>query len=192
MRGKDLVQLIKTVNLLSRPSCATRPEMADTLRITDLSVSQAINVVQELGIPVYDDRPKRDKEKRWVIESSYFKLMTKISLPDLNLSFTEVVSLCMLAGESVVFQNTEIDRHITTAIAKHMNFIPKKTRKDLSSLKRIFISKIIGSKNYTGREKMIAELIESMLNRTGCHITYHAFYTDQIEQTEIAGRPWIM
>ena len=123
---------------------------------------------------------------------TYFKLMTKISLPDLNLSFTEVVSLCMLAGESVVFQNTEIDRHITTAIAKHMNFIPKKTRKHLSSLKRIFISKIIGSKNYTGREKMIAELIESMLNRTGCHITYHAFYTDQIEQTEIAGRPWIM
>ena len=91
----------------------------------------------------------------------------------------------MLAGESVVFKQTEIDRHITTAIAKLMNFVPEKTRKELSALKRLFISKTIGSKDYAGREKIIAGLTESMLNRTGCRVTYHAFYTDTIEQTEI-------
>ena len=185
MRGKNLVQLVKTLNLLSAPRGVTRKEIADTLDISDRSVSRVIHVVEDLGIPVYDDRPAGEKEKRWYIESTYLKRLPNLSLPDLSLSFPEILSLCMLAGESVVFKQTEIDRHITTAIAKLMNFVPEKTRKELSALKRLFISKTIGSKDYAGREKIIAGLTESMLNRTGCRVTYHAFYTDTIEETEI-------
>ena len=185
MRGKNLVQLIKALSLLCRPQGASRKEMSETLDISDRSVSRVIHLLEDLGIPVYDDRPAGEKEKRWYIESTYLKRLPNLSLPDLSLSFPEILSLCMLAGESVVFKQTEIDRHITTAIAKLMNFVPEKTRKELSTLKRLFISKTIGSKNYAGREKIIAGLTESMLNRTGCRITYHAFYTETIEETEI-------
>ncbi len=185
MRGKNLVQLIKALSLLTRPRGATRRELSETLEISDRSVSRAIRMIDDLGIPIFDEKAPLEKQKHWKIESSYVDRLPNISLPKLRLSYPEILSLCMLAGESVVFKRTEIDRHIKSAIAKLMTFVPEKTRTELSTLKRIFISKTIGAKNYAGREKIITPLTESMVNRTGCRITYHAFYNDTIEETEI-------
>ncbi len=185
MRGKNLVQLIKTLSLLSRPRGATRKELADALNISVRSVSRSLNAIEDLGIPLYDESIPLEKEKRWRIESSYLERLPNLSLPKLALSYPEIISLCMLAGESVVFQKTEIDRHVSTAIAKLMVFVPEKTRNELTKLKRIFISKTIGSKTYAGKETVIKVLTESMLNRTACRITYHAFYKDNIKDAEI-------
>ncbi len=185
MRGKNLVQLIKTLSLLSRPQGATRKELAETLSISERSVSRSLNTIEDLGIPIYDESIPLEKEKRWRIESSYLERLPNLSLPKLALSYPEIISLCMMAGESVVFQKTEIDCHISTAIAKLMVFVPEKTRKELTKLKRIFISKTIASKNYAGKETVIKILTESILNRTACRITYHAFYKDKIEDKEI-------
>ncbi|MCK5783712.1 MAG: WYL domain-containing transcriptional regulator [Desulfobacterales bacterium] len=185
MRGKNLVQLIKTLSLLSRPQGTTRKELAGALNISNRSVSRTIRTVENIGIPIYDESIPFEKEKRWRIESSYLERLPNLSLPKLALSFPEIISLCMLAGESVVFKETEIDRHITTAIAKLMVFVPEKTRNELIQLKRIFISKTIGSKTYAGKEYIISTLTESMLNRTACRITYHAFYKDEIEDKEV-------
>ena len=57
MRGKNLVQLIRTLGLLSRPMGATKKEMADDLGISLRSVSRSIQAIEELGIPVYDHVP---------------------------------------------------------------------------------------------------------------------------------------
>lgn len=126
MRGKNLVQLIKTMSLLSRPQGATRKELAGTLSISERSVSRSLNTIEDLGIPIYDDSIPLEKEKRWRIESSYLDRLPNISLPKFDLSFSEIISLCMLAGESVVFRKTEIDRHIQSAIGKLMVFVPVK------------------------------------------------------------------
>jgi predicted DNA-binding transcriptional regulator YafY len=185
MRGKNLIQLIKTLSLLSRPQGATRKELAGTLNISDRSVSRSLKTIEDLGIPIYDERPPGEKEKRWRIESSYLERLPNLSIPKMLLSYPEIISLCMLVGESVVFKGTEIDSHVSTAIAKLMYFVPEKTRNELIKLKRIFISKTMGSKNYAGKETIIKSLTESMLNHTASRITYHAFYRDKIADKEI-------
>lgn len=185
MRGKNLIQLIRTLSLLSRPQGTTKKEMAEALTISIRSVSRRIQLIEELGIPVYDEKIPFEREKHWKIEPAYLARMPSISLPKLTLTFPEILSLCMLAGESVVFKETEINRHITNAISKLMYFVPEKTRNELLDLQRIFICKTIGSKNYAGKEEVIKILTESMLNRTSCKITYHVFYKDEIEEEEI-------
>ena len=185
MRGKNLVQLIRTLGLLSRPTGATKKEMAGDLEISIRSVSRSIQVIEELGVPVYDDRSGPEKEKRWRIESDYISRMPNLDLPKIALSLPEIISLCMLAGESVIFRGTDISRHITAAIAKLMHFVPEDTQTELSALKRIFICKTMGSKTYAGKEDIIRTLTESMLNRTACKITYHAFYKDEIKDEDI-------
>lgn len=185
MRGKNLVQLIKTLSLLSRPQGATKKEMAQGLAISIRSISRSIQVIEELGIPVYDERLPFEKEKRWRIESAYLTRMPNMDLPAIALNYPEILSLCMLAGESVIFKGTEISRHIASALSKLMHFVPEKTRIELSDLKQIFICKTMGSKNYAGKEDIIGILTESILNRTSCKITYHAFYKDEIGEEEI-------
>jgi predicted DNA-binding transcriptional regulator YafY len=185
MRGKNLVQLIKTLSLLSRPQGATKKQISDSLAISIRSVSRSIQMIEELGIPIYDERIPSARQKYWKIEPTYLERLPNISLPKITLNFPEIISLCMLAGESVIFRGTELDGHIKSAISKLMYFVPEKTRNELLDMKRIFICKTIGSKNYAGKENIIRKLTESMLNRTSCRITYHAFYKDKIEAEEI-------
>ncbi|RJP83421.1 MAG: WYL domain-containing protein [Desulfobacteraceae bacterium] len=185
MRGKNLLQLIKALTLLSRPQGCTRKELAEELDITDRSVSRLLNSIETLNIPIYDEQIPLEKQKRWHIESSYVDQLPNLSLPKIALTFPEIISLCMMVGESVVFKGTEIDRHIQTALSSLMYFIPEETRIELSGLKRIFISKTIGSKRYTGKEKIITTLTESILNGNACEITYHVFYNDRIKDDTI-------
>lgn len=185
MRGKNLIQLIRTLSLLSRPMGATKKEMAQELGISIRSVYRSIQMIEELGIPVYDDRTGPEREKRWRIESNYLSKMPNLGLPKIALSLPEIISLCMLAGESVIFRGTDISRHISAAIAKLMLFVPEDTRTELSALKRIFICKTMGSKTYSGKEDVIRTLTEAMLDKTACRITYHAFYKDEIKDEDI-------
>ncbi len=185
MRGKNLVQLIRTLGLLSRPMGVTKKEMADDLGVSLRSVSRSIQTVEELGIPVYDDRSGPEREKHWHIEPAYLDRMPNLDLPKIALTVPEIISLCMLAGESVIFKGTEISRHITSAMVKLMHFVPENTRTELSALKRIFICKTMGSKTYAGKEDIIRILTESILNRTACKITYHVFYKDEIKDEDI-------
>ncbi len=185
MRGKNLIQLIKALSLLSRPQGCTKKELADVLNITDRSVSRLLHAIEELNIPIFDEQVPLEKQKRWHIESSYVDRLPNLSLPKIALSFSEIISLCMMAGESVVFKRTEIDRHIQTALSKLMYFIPEETRIELSGLKRIFISKTIGSKTYAGKGKIIETLTESILNCSACKITYHVFYNDSVKDETI-------
>ena len=185
MRGKNLIQLIKALSLLSRPQGATRKELSDHLTITDRSVSRCFKTLETLGIPVYSETIPYERERRWHIEKTYLDRLPNLNLPKLALTQPEIISLCMLAGESVVFKNTEIDRHIETAMAKLRHFVPEETRLELARLKRIFISKTIGSKNYAGKGQIIETLTESILNRTSVVITYHAFYTNRTSTVEV-------
>ncbi len=185
MRGKNLIQLIKALSLLSRPQGATRKDLAETLQITDRSVSRCFKTLETLGIPVYPETAPYEKEKRWHIEASYLDRLPNLNLPRFSLTQSEIISLCMMAGESVVFGGTEIGRHIDTAMAKLRHFVPEETRIEIARLKRIFISKTIGSKNYAGKGQVIETLTESILNRTSAVITYHAFYTNKTSTVEV-------
>lgn len=185
MRGKNLLQLIKALTLLSRPQGCTRKELAEELNITDRSVSRLINSIEDLNIPVYDEQIPLERQKRWHIESHYVEKLPNLTLPKIALTLPEIISLCMMAGESVVFNGTEIDRQIQAALSKLMYFLPEQTKNDLSGPKRIFISKTMGAKCYTGKEHVIQTLTESILNGNACQITYHVFYRDEIKDVTI-------
>lgn len=185
MHGKNLIQLIKTLDLLSRPQGATRRELLETLHTTERTVSRYLNRIEALGIPLFDDKAPLEKEKRWRVEPSYVMKLPNMTLPAVSLTLPEIISLYMLKGESTVFSGTEIDRQITSALAKLIYFVPEKTQNDLKSLKRIFISKSISAKSYEGRERIISTLTESIINQTSIRITYHSFYSDQVKKDEI-------
>ncbi len=185
MRGKKLIQLLKVLELLSRPQGVTRKILAEKLGVTSRSVSRILNMIEELGVPVFDHSEPFEKEKHWHIENTYVQKLPNLTLPDISLNLAEIISLYMLKGECALFNGTEIDRQITSAFNKLMHFVPEKTRDELKTLRRIFISKSISAKNYAGKENIISNLTESIINQTSCKISYHSFYDDKIKHYEI-------
>lgn len=182
---KNLIQLIKVLDLLSRPQGTTKKEIKDQLTVSDKTVDRMITAVEEMGIPIYDETIPLEKQKRWRVVDSYVDKLPNLTLPKIALTYSEILAIAMMAGESVVFKGTEIDTHIQTTLAKLMYFLPSGTRRDLSNLKKIFICKTMGSKTYTGKDHIIQSLTESMLSQTACAISYHAFYKDETKEAEI-------
>ncbi len=185
MKGKNLIQLLKAVDYLSRPEGATRQELSEFLNIGLKTVSRIIDTMYELGLPVFDEKDPLEKAKRWKFEEKYILKLPNIYVPDLSLSYSELIALYLLKSESNILHGTEIDGHITTAFSKLNFFVPAETREHLRKIKQVFISKEESAKYYSGKEGLINIIVESILNQTCCKITYQPPRTDQRNENEV-------
>ena len=67
MRGRNLIKLLKALELFSKPEGTTIEEMAEHLEVDRRSVYRLISLSEELGFPIYDEKIPLEKDKRWVL-----------------------------------------------------------------------------------------------------------------------------
>jgi predicted DNA-binding transcriptional regulator YafY len=185
MRGKNLVKLLKTIDLLARPQGATIEEMGEKLELDRRSVYRIIHIIEELGFPIYDEKILLERKKRWKLEDYYLKKLPNLSLPETRLNLAEVISLFFLRGQAGLFKHTEIDRHIRSAFNKLGLLLPPNTLNQFEKIKPLFLSPAKFAKDYSGKEKIIEELTEAMLKNRTCRIRYHSFMDDRIKSFRI-------
>ena len=185
MRGKNLIKLLKALELLSKPEGTTIEEMGTQLEIDRRSVYRLINVVEELGFPLYDDKIPLEKEKRWKLEESYLKKLPNMKVPDVNLTLLEIISLYLLRSEGSLLKGTELERHTRSAFGKFSMFLPKDTFSKLNKIKALFVSASKFVKDYSGKEEIIGQLMDAMLKNETCYLTYHSFYDDKIKNFKV-------
>ena len=99
--------------------------LGEHLQVDRRSVYRMINLIEELGFPVYDEKPPLEKEKRWRLEESYLTKLPNMKVPDVNLTVSEIVSLYFLKGEASLFKGTEIEKHARSALEKLSLFVPE-------------------------------------------------------------------
>lgn len=185
MRGKKIVDFIKAVDLFSRPQGVTRKEFAEHFDIKDLkALYRARNVIEMLGFPVVE-MDTDGKEKRWSLAEDYVKKLPNISIPNLNLTLSEIIFLYLVKGESTLYKGTGIEKHIEAAFNKLALFIPEKAAACIDRIKFLSISNSKFSKDYAGKEEIIDQLTEAILTRQTCRIKYHAFYDNKKKQFKI-------
>ena len=185
MRGKNLIKFLKALELISKPAGATINEMAAELKIDRRSVYRMIRLIEELGFPLWDDKPPFEKEKQWKLEETYLKKLPDMKVPDVNLTLPEVLSLYLLKGGEGLFRGTEIEKNISAAFGKLGLFLPDKAFDQLKKIKALFISPAKFVKDYSGKEEIIDDLADAMLNTETCKIEYHSFYDDKIKHFKI-------
>lgn len=185
MRGKNLIKLLKTLELLSKPEGTTIEEMGVQLEIDRRSVYRMINLIEELGFPLYDDKIPLEKEKRWKLEESYLKKLPNMKVPDVSLSLPEIISLYLIKSEASVFNGTEIEGHARSAFGKLSLFLPEDALTKLDKIKALFVSAAKFVKDYSGKEEIIGQLMDAMMKNETCYLIYHSFYDDQIKNFKI-------
>jgi len=185
MRGKNLVKLLRAIELLSKPDGATMEEMGEHLQVDRRSVYRMINLIEELGFPVYDEKPPLEKEKRWRLEECYLRKLPNMKVPDVNLTVSEIVSLYFLKGEASLFKGTEIEKHTRSALGKLSLFVPEDAFSKLHKIKALFVSTSKFAKDYSDKGEIIEQLTDAMLQKETCYIKYHSFYDDKIKNFKI-------
>jgi len=185
MRGKNLIKLLRGLDLLSKPEGTTIEELGTELEIDRRSVYRLINVIQELGFPLYDDKIEFEREKRWKLEETYLKKLPNMKIPDVQFSLPEVISLYLLRSEGSLLKGTELETHTETAFGKFSLFLPRDAFSKLDKIKALFISPSKLVKDYSGKEKIIGQLMDAMLNRETCYVVYHSFHDDKVKHFKI-------
>ena len=181
MRGKNFVKLLRAIDLLAKPGGATIEEMGESLGIDRRSVYRVLALVEELGFPIYDEQIPLERSKRWKLEDSYLRKLPNMKLPDIKLTPSEILSLYLMKGQAGLFKGTEIEEHIRGAFSKLGLFVPQNTLAQLEKIKALFLSSAKFAKDYSGKEKIIEQLAQAILERKTCRIKYHSFSDDRVK-----------
>ena len=185
MRGRNLIKLLTAVDLLSRQEGATINELAERLEIDRRSVYRLLNVVEELHFPLYDETPATGKEKRWRLVDEYVTKLPNMSIPDVKLSLSEMISLYLLKGEAKLYRGTEIEKTVDSAFEKISLHAPRGLHDQLQRIKTLFVPASKFAKDYSGKEEIIDTLMEAMLKKRVCFVEYHSFSDDRVKNFKI-------
>jgi len=70
MRGKNLGKFLRAVDLLAKAEGVTIDELSEELGIDRRSVYRLLEFIQEFGFPIYEDKIRLEKKKRWKLEAT--------------------------------------------------------------------------------------------------------------------------
>ena len=184
----SLAQLIKALDLLTRSQGATIQELMDELEISRRSVYRVFDLLDQLQIHREDDQFFQENVKRYFVEPQQLQKLglTIPPIPDLTLTLPEVLILQYLFQSGGVFKNTSTEGVMMT-LRKKLAFLGESQGLNISGagMDSVFQVTAKTSKDYSGKEELIADLTQAIIQTRGCTVTYHNFKTDEIKTYDI-------
>lgn len=187
VHGKNLVKLLRAIDLLSRPSGASIKELQDGLGISRRSVYRMFDILESLSFPLYDlDRPG-EKEKRWGLQEDFLHRMPNLRIPDMKLTPRELLVLYFLLSQDRIFANTAVGNHLSSIRQKLAAIMPTDylTAAQSDRIESLFASGSLHPKSYEGMETTIDALLEAVVERKVCKVTYEALSHGKRKSYEI-------
>lgn len=187
MRGRRMKKLFDAIHLLAQPCGTTIKSLAEKLETSERQAYRTIETLQDdFFFVVTKDQSLPGNEIRYYLkEKDQVTSFADMKVADLNLSLTEVISLYFLKGHARLYQGTEIETEINRAFAKLDTFVPDGFEKRLEKVKTLFTPTAQFAKDYAGKEKIIDNLTEAILQQKTCRIEYHSFTDDTVKQFKI-------
>ena len=181
MLGRNLVKMMKAVQLLSRLKGATISDFKEELGISERSVYRLIRTLEELGFPFENKKPD-GRTTRYHLMENYLTKLPNLDIPNLSLSREELLVLYLLISRGNVLGSTELNHHLGSLRLKLASSIPlsvdeEKARKRLDD---VFIPVYQGIKDYHGKEELIDDIITAAVEYRTCEAEYHSFSRDEV------------
>lgn len=177
MRGKQVRQMCEVLDALAAPGGATIRGLEEVLGVTRRSVERLLATMQEMKFPIYDEKRRGEKEKHWFIEASYVLKLPNTTLPNLSISYHEMMCLYLLNREDPIFKGTHIERKLNSVFSKLSHFFPDGFTTALNRMRKLRVTKSLAQKRYTDHQQVISALSEAILNQEPVCLSYHK-YTD--------------
>ena len=178
----QLKNLLIALNLLSRPQGVTKKELAEKVNVSERQVHRIMNEIEEIGFPIYEEESQVGRSLTWRLDSEYAKKYRDLKIPDTSLELSELVALYLLRGQEKLYRGTGLESTIKSAFGKIEMLLPQTAVKKLQNIKTLFVPVVKFPKNYSGKEELIENLTDAMLDRKTCWIKYHSFNDDRVKE----------
>jgi predicted DNA-binding transcriptional regulator YafY len=183
--ARHLVDILKAVDLISRPDGASIDELAARLDVSRRTAYRVIETLEELNFPLYEDICDLDGRKRWRFDDRYLKKLPNLAVPELGLTLAELVALSFLRGGGRLFKGTDVEKNIESAFVKLDAFVPGNLAKQLDKVRTLFAAAGRFTKNYSDKETVIEALTDAMFRQRTALVEYHAFGDDRVKHFKI-------
>jgi predicted DNA-binding transcriptional regulator YafY len=179
--GRNLIKVLKAVNLFSRPGGATIADLESELETSRRSVYRLFDTLQDLNFPIYEEYVD-GRTKSWHLEEGFLTKLPNLDFPDLKLTKEELLVLYLAISRGNILGKTEFNRYLGSLQKKLHAFLPTGAQPDTfyKKLDDVFIPVYQGTKNYRGREEMIEDLITGAAEHRTCTGVYHSFSSDSV------------
>lgn len=176
--GRHLVKMLKAVEVLACAGGVTIEELGRKIDVDRRTAYRIKDTLEELNFPLYTDSSSLDGRTRYRFMDSYLKKLPNISVPELNLTLSEVIALYFIRGHSRVFKGTDIESNIEAAFTKLDAFVPEGLANKLDKIRTLFTSTANYAKDYSGKQEIIDTLTDAIFRQQTCLAEYHSFHDD--------------
>ena len=186
MHGVRLLKILKAIDLMARPGGAGIQEIARELETDRRSVYRLRDTMESMFFPIYEDRDELAGIMRWKIQDEYLRKLPNITIPDMRLTFSEILALYLLKGAtSTIFQGSELNIELERAFHKIGQLVPEHMLQQIKKIQALFHSGSKMGKDYSGKKDIIDSLTQAMLEQRICLAHYFAFHDEQTRNFRI-------
>lgn len=175
MREQNILKIFQAVRLISRSQGATIKQLMNELNRSRRSINRLMLTLHDIGFPVYDEPDPESREKRWKFEESYLVKLPNIQLPNINLSFSQIIALQLIRGASNIYKGTEIEKELNRAYETINELVPEQLNNGLSRVQKLFLHSNSFKKDYSGKENLIETLAMAMIGQNTLRVEYDSF-----------------
>lgn|GEM_PF-6356173 len=178
VRGKQVRQICDVLDALVTPGGATIHQLMVKLGVTRRSVERILSSMQEMEFPIYDERLEGEKEKRWKLEASYAIKLPNTTIPDLRISYHDMLCLYLLDREDPVFKGTHVELRLKSVFNKLSHFFPDEFTTALNRMRTLRVARPLARKHYADHQETITLVSGAILHQEAVDIRYHKYQDD--------------
>lgn len=170
----QLGKLLRIVDCLAKPQGAGIKELQEALECNDRTVYRWIDTIESLGFPVEELSDRGYKRYRLI--DSYVEKLPNISIPDFNMSFSDIILLHVILSQDRVSRGTQLENRMENLLKRLSTSLPVKEQKLIEAVRGLAISNPRPQKDYSQKEDIIQRLTEAILGKKRCSVLYHSFH----------------
>jgi len=177
MFNKNLIKLIRAIDLLAASGGTTVEELCDELELSRRSVFRMIKTMrEELNFPIEDDRSEFGGKTRYWLMDRFVTRLSNVTLPRLSLSLQEATLLYFLLGRDEVFRDSEIAADLASLRDKLGVLLPKNIVSPTADarLDSLFAASPGAMKSYAGKEHLLDTVFDALEQRLECVLSYRS------------------
>ncbi|MDX9819806.1 MAG: HTH domain-containing protein, partial [Desulfococcus multivorans] len=182
-RSMGKVKVWKTalvLKALAGRNGVTIDELASRLDVSRRTAFRWIESLEGLGVPIKTEIDNAGAFRKKIYEAE--RKRWESGIPPLELTVEEIIGLYLLKGGETVFRGTEVEGALRSAFEKIEALLPadRARRKgvSLAPLRSLFLSSSRFTKDYSGKDELIALLADAIIRRRRCTLRYRAFRDD--------------
>lgn len=171
---QQLSKLLQVVDCLKKPQGARLEDLQKALGCDERTVYRWIDTIESLGFPL--EEVKGQDTKRYRLINSYVTKLPNISIPNFDLSLSDIILIHVILSQDRVTRGTQLRSRMDNLLKRLGASLSDNEQRLVEALERLIVLNPRPQKDYSQKEDIIQCLTKAILQKKRCSVRYYSFH----------------